>query len=101
MIESDLQAAVMEYARLMRWRLAHFHDSRRQVKPGVFVGDADARGFPDLVLVRERLVIAELKGATTRVSAAQRGWIQALKLAGVETYIWRPKDWPEIERVLR
>ena len=59
--EADFQQAVIELARICGWKVAHFHDSRRQVGDK-FVGDADAKGWPDLVLVRgERLLIRELK----------------------------------------
>jgi hypothetical protein len=39
----------------------------------------------------------ELKSDTGRVSAPQTSWIEELKAAGVDAYIWRPKYWPEIE----
>lgn len=51
-------------------------------------------GFPDLVLVRElpdpRVVFAELKGVRGVVSERQRAWIEILRGAGAEAYIWRP-----------
>lgn len=98
--EAQFQAAVVDYARRNGWKTCHFHDSRRQVRPGVHVGDRDAAGFPDLVCVRERVVYAELKGPKTRVSDAQLEWMQALSDAGEEVYLWRPKDWGDIEKVL-
>lgn len=98
--ESAFQVQVIEFAEVWQWRVAHFHDSRRQVRPGVFVGDAAAGGFPDLVFVRERLVIAELKTERGRLRPAQHSWIQALQVAGVEVYVWRPSDWSAIEHVL-
>ena len=65
------------------------------------VSGSHARGWPDLVLVRERLVVAELKGSRGRVSVEQREWIDALVTAGVEAYIWTPDSWPEIEATLK
>ena len=119
--ERQLQRAVIEYGRLNGWLTAHFHDSRRQVRPGVFVGDRDAAGFPDLVMARGgRLVVAELKGEKGRVSADQQMWLGALHgveratvahvaefadrgLARpcVEVYVWRPSDWASIEGTLQ
>lgn len=96
--EAAFQAAVIELARLCRWRCYHTHDSRHS-----------AAGFPDLCLVREsdresggRLIFAELKSARGRLRAEQRAWLDALgaSVPGVEAYLWRPADWPAIERVL-
>jgi hypothetical protein len=74
----------------------------------VLVGDRDAAGFPDLVMVREpKLVFAELKAPRGRLSAEQSAWIGALQLvapdsAGYDVLVrvWRPADWPEIEQML-
>ena len=98
--ERDFQATVIEYARACGWKVAHFHDSRRQVG-GKFVGDSDAAGFPDLVMVRDKAILfVELKSEKGRLSSAQLGWCQVL-LGAAETCIWRPRHWPEIERRLR
>lgn len=89
--ERELQSRVIEVARLYGWRVAHFHDSRRQVKPGVFVGDKDAAGFPDLVLVRPpRIVIVELKREMGKVSDQQAEWLEDLAACGVEVHVVRP-----------
>ena len=98
--ERDFQQQVISLARLNRWTIAHFHDSRRQVRPKVFVGDKDAAGFPDLVCVRERVVFAELKAEYGKLSASQERWFKALALAGAEVYVWRPSSWPEITQTL-
>jgi hypothetical protein len=59
-------------------------------------------GFPDLVLVRPpRLIFAELKSEKGRLTEAQRAWIELLaQVPAVETYVWRPSDWPTILAVL-
>jgi hypothetical protein len=83
-------AAVREAASLTGWLTYHTFDSRRS-----------ASGFPDLILCRgARLVAAELKGPTGRVTREQAMWLDALDAAGVECFVWRPSDWPEIEAVL-
>jgi hypothetical protein len=97
--EEEFQRAVMAYARAHGWAVWHFHDSRRQAGKR-FVGDRDAAGFPDLVLARERIVYAELKGAAGRLTARQEHALTLLAVAGGEVYVWRPADWPEIERIL-
>lgn len=107
MSEKAFQASVVEYARLKGWKVAHHHDSRRQVRPGVLVGDSDAAGLPDLLLCREeRLSFVELKTEKGRLSQAQVDWLTSLERveaqpgSTVAVYLWRPSDWPTIETVL-
>lgn len=57
-------------------------------------------GFPDRVLVRERVVFAELKSAKGRLSADQVEWLDGLSIAGAECYVWSPPDLDEIGLVL-
>lgn len=90
MREREWQAQVVQAARLLGWSVYHTHDSRRS-EPG----------WPDLALVRERLVMAELKTDTGRVSEAQQRWLALLDAAGVETYLWRPRDVDSVLSVLR
>lgn len=90
MIEREWQAQVVQYAKTLGWSVYHTHNSRRS-EPG----------WPDLALVRDRLVMAELKTDTGRVSDDQRRWLAMLDAAGVETYLWRPKDLAEVLVVLR
>ena len=64
---------------------------------------ADGAGFPDLVLVRERVVFVELKSDTGRLADQQAGWLQALVEAGCEVHLWRPDEWREglVEELLQ
>lgn len=81
MLERDLQAAVVELARMLGYLTYHTHDSRKS-----------APGFPDLVLVHPRsgaLIFAELKSATGKVTREQDEWLRALALRGV-SFLWRP-----------
>lgn len=90
--EKQLQRAVMDVARITAWMAYHTQDSRRS-EPG----------FPDCIFVRGgRMVIAELKTETGKVTKAQTAWLDAMRqVPGVEVYIWRPSDWDTIMRVLR
>lgn len=90
--EKQFQAQVLELARLYGWRWYHTHDSRRS-----------PAGFPDLVLVHPRRMVVlfvELKTDRGRLRSEQFNWICDLRCAGAEAVTWRPKFWPEIERVL-
>jgi len=58
-------------------------------------------GFPDLVLVRERVIFAELKSEKGQPTSDQQHWLDKLKAAGAEVYLWRPSDLPGIMDILR
>ena len=93
--EDDFLAAVTELATLTGWLVYHTYDSRRS-----------QAGFPDLVLARgDRLIFAELKTDRGRIRPSQRLWLERLgaiadQQPNVQVYLWRPKDWPGIEKIL-
>jgi hypothetical protein len=80
---------VIDLAGRLQWLVYHTADSRRS-----------APGFPDCVFVRERVLFAELKTDTGRLTYAQRRWLTMLEKAGQEVYTWRPKDLQDIARIL-
>ena len=57
--------------------------------------------LPDLELIRERFVKAELKREANVPTPGQERYLLAVARAGVETYLWRPSDWPEIVDTLK
>lgn len=61
------------------------------------------RGWPDLALVRPpRFVLAELKRENGRTTPFQDTWLALLRACpGIETYLWRPRDFDAIAAVLR
>jgi VRR-NUC domain len=87
--EQEWQTQVVRLARLLGWR--HFHPFNSRRSPS---------GFPDLCLVRDRVVFAELKTERGKPSAEQAHWIEALEAAGAEVYVWRPSDLEQVGRVL-
>lgn len=97
--ENDFQERVIYLAHLYGWKVAHFRPARTQEGWRTAVA-ADGKGFLDLVMVRERLVVAELKYGNNDLSDDQRNWFDWFKRAQVETYTWWPEDWDEIEKVL-
>ena len=100
MTERQFQDAVVELGNWLGWSAFHARTSRTGSGGHATAVAYQGVGFPDLVLVRERVVFAELKSARGRLSDAQRGWIKGLRDAGAEVYVWRPRDWPEVEEVL-
>jgi len=95
--EKEFMAHVIRLAQMYGWMSFHAHDSRHS-----------APGFPDLVLLKPttekhsgRLVFIELKTERGKLTPEQASWLNALKMAGQEVYVWRPKDWQLIEATLR
>ena len=95
--EDDFQAAVIEYAELLGWLVYHVTNVHRRLRSHTSVG------FLDLVLVRGgRLLIVELKTDDEDLDPEQVKWFDALKaVPGLVVDVWRPSDWPRIERVMR
>lgn len=98
--EAEFQESVVELARLLGWRVAHFRAARTLTGWRTAVG-GDGEGFVDLVLARDRVVFAELKSDTGTLRPAQREWLIALRAAGAEVHVWKPSLWPEVEATLR
>lgn len=91
MTEKQWTAWVAQTAAGFGWRRAHTWTSIRS-----------PRGWPDEQLCRPpRLVIAELKTMTGKVSPAQQEWLDDLKACpGIECYLWRPCDEDDVIRIL-
>ena len=96
MREDDLLAAILDAARLLGIRSAHFRPA--QTKRGAWVTPVagDGKGWPDLILLGRRLLIREVKVGRNKVSAEQDAWITALTDAGQNAGVWRETDWPEV-----
>lgn len=59
------------------------------------------KGFPDMVLVKDgKLVFAELKTETGRVSPEQKEWLAKLSATGCECFVWRPSMWEQVNAYL-
>ena len=114
--ERDFQRQVTELAELLGWQWVHFRKAMNaRGKHMTPVSGPLGKGWPDLVLVRERdrrLIFAELKRDSTYPTPEQRSVMATLDrlyadgpLLGdaprVMAAVWRPRDWDEIERTLR
>jgi hypothetical protein len=96
MTEKQFQQQILDLARLMGWKVYFTWNSVHS-----------PAGFPDLAMVRgARLIFAELKTDTGKVTPAQTEWLDALKtvqgkFVSVEVYLWRPADFDQIVSLLR
>jgi hypothetical protein len=105
--EAEFQAHVVEVARMLHWRVAHFRPA--MTRHGWRTPVQGDKGFPDLVLVRgpgwgrtaPRVIFAELKSETGRVTPEQHDWLVELEAAGAEVYVWQPSDLQAIAETLR
>lgn len=111
--EGDLQAAIIGLCQRMGHLVFHDPDARRCRHCGQMQFDKRVRGFPDLMIVRMPkrglrgpwLILAELKTERGQLSTEQRVWRTYLSVAaklcpGVLYAVWRPHDWPMIQRLL-
>jgi len=103
MRERELQAAIVELAQALGYKVAHFRamagsDGRWRTPVA-----ADGAGFPDLVLVGAQVLFVEVKAAKGRLSPAQVEWKLALIEGEALWFVWRPAAWlsGEVEATLR
>lgn len=101
MTEAEFLKQVLQFARLHRWRAAHFRPAMTRSGRWVTACQADAAGFPDLLLLRGlEAIVTELKVGTRKTTHEQDLWLASFGAAGIPAFIWTPKDWPLIERTL-
>jgi hypothetical protein len=94
--EAQWQQTVTDLATRLGWKWYH-SPANRPVNGRVQNVKA---GYPDLHLVRDRSVFAELKRETGVIKPEQHEWVKRLRDVGHEVYIWRPSDLAEVREVL-
>lgn len=101
--ERFFQAQIIELARILGYRVAHFRPAQNARGDWRTPVAADGKGFPDLVLTgRGKVIFAELKTDSGVLTAEQKEWIQALRDAGhAHVYVWKPKHMDEIRTILQ
>jgi hypothetical protein len=107
--EAELMALVTELAELYGWRWAHFRVARTKHGWATAVSGPLGKGWPDLVLTRERdgrMIFAELKSERGRLAEDQSvvlGYLMGIaRLHGwMSVHIWRPGMFDEIHAALR
>lgn len=100
--EAAFQQVVIDVARWHGWKV--FHPLPAQNARGRWrTAQAGDTGFPDLVLAHPKrgVIFAELKSAIGKLSDRQQAWLDTLKQAGAEVYVWRPADIEQIKAILK
>ena len=98
--EAQFTRQVIKFAALHGWRTAHFRPARTKDGWRTAVS-GQGKGFPDLVLLKDsRIIIAELKVGYGKCTKEQLNWIFAWERTPAKCFIWRPEDWPLIEKEL-
>lgn len=101
MREADWQRQVIDLAHLHGWRIFHARPAQNARGDWRTPVAADGKGFPDLVMVRDRVLFVELKSDRGRLTAEQRHWIDALEQSGAEVHVWKPDQFDEVHAVLK
>lgn len=100
MNEEQLTTRILEAAITYGWLVTHFRPA--WTGKGWRTPLQGHKGFPDLVLVKgERVIFAELKSLTGKLSRDQAIWLDRLRTAGAEVYVWDERDWPFILALLQ
>ncbi len=98
--EADFQRRVIDLARVLGYRVAHFRPAR--TAKGWRTALTGNPGWPDLVLLKQgRLILAELKSEKGKLAPDQAQWLAELSMVpGVLSVTWRPSDWPIVVETL-
>lgn len=100
MKEKDFQKGVIEILHRNSWTVAHF--TQAQVRPGVWATpvQADGKGFPDLICLRDGdILVIELKAAGRKTTPEQEVWLREWGDTVAEVYVFTPADYPD--RIVR
>lgn len=99
--EKKYQRQIVDEAKRRGWEF-RCHVSPASMANGRWITPTSDPGFPDVWLVRPgRMVVFEIKTQLGRVHPRQEDWIRVLQtIPGVEAYLVRPSDWPEVRALL-
>lgn len=93
--EHEFQLVVIEAARTLGWRVAHFRLVKDARRGWITPAAADGVGWPDLeIWGRGQCLHRELKSRRGRVRPEQQAWGDRINANGGDWAVWKPQDWP-------
>jgi len=99
--ESAFADQIEHLLELFGWTWTHFEPAIRQSGRWATPLRGD-KGLPDYIAVRDgRLLFIEIKGTGGRPTMAQIAWLEQLRNAGAETFLWWPDDILIAKEILR
>lgn len=99
-----LQKAIIAEAQRQGWIVAHFYAVESKNRGWVTPCGANGKGFPDLLMVRDRVIAMEVKGDGDSMKPDQIKWQQAFSMAeGAQFVVATPAKWFDgtIDEILR
>ena len=88
----ELDQLFLKVAHGFGWKAAHFRPAKTSKGWRTAVA-GDGKGFLDWVLVKDRVLVIELKTQDDQLRPEQKEWVKAWEDAGVEVHAFWPKDW--------
>ena len=97
--EADFSRLVEDLLNTFGWQWCHFRPAKTD--KGWRTALSGHQGFPDYIAVEgNRLLFIELKSEKGKVSKAQLEWLEALRKATLEVYVWKPSDYEKVLDIL-
>lgn len=94
MSEDQLLTNVLDAAKKLKLRTAHFRPAQTKSGRWVTPVQGDGAGWPDLVIVGPGgSLLRELKAEGKYPTPEQKVWLAWLTAAGEDAAVWRPRDW--------
>lgn len=98
MTGKELRELLVPKAHDAGWRVAWFPQVETRTRGWRVPVAGDAKGWFDLIMLRDRFMFVELKGDGDKIRPEQADWLAAVRLIAtpdskVEAKIWTPADW--------
>lgn len=99
----EITDAVMELAEVLGWRAVHFRPARTKHGWTTAMQGKWSKGWPDIILLRKRIVALEIKGDGDTLRPEQEAWLEAFRTAGCDALVVTSKVWMsgDVETLLR
>lgn len=95
----ELDQLFLKVAHGFGWKAAHFRPAKT-AKGWRTPVTGDGKGFLDWLLVKDRVLVIELKTRDDQLRPEQKEWIATWEGARVEVHVFWPKDWDEMVQAL-